>query len=264
MTDTPHAHLAEQDGVLTVTFDRQDKLNAISAEMTALLWDAVQQMETRDDLGVLVIRAHGPYFTAGIDIAGIDISERTPSQYRRDYRQHTSLYDAFEALDKPIVVAAQGHCLGAGVEMAASCDFRFAARSATFQLPEITLAVIPGSGGISRVARLVGPQWAKWLAMAGEPVDAERALMIGLVHDVYPEDGFHGRVQDFARHLARLPRQAVGIAKMAIDLSTSTDQASARQLEQLANAVLALGDEHKKRVAAFNERGRQRPQHPGH
>lgn len=258
MTDTPHAHLSEQDGVLTVTFDRPDKLNAISAQMTGLLWDAIHALEVRDDLGALVIRAVGPYFTAGIDISGIVISERTPSQYRRDYREHTSLYDAFEALDKPVVLAAHSHCFGAGVEMAASCDFRFASPAATFQLPEINLAVIPGSGGISRITRLIGPQWAKWMAMAGQAVDAEQAFAIGLVHAVYPEDGFHERVHQFARHLVGLPRQAVGMAKLAVDLCVHTDLASARQVEQIANAVLAFGDEHKQRVKEFNDRSRRR------
>jgi enoyl-CoA hydratase len=263
MTDSPHAGLTEQDAILTLTFDRPDKLNAISTEMIGLLWEAVRAMEAREDLAVLVIRAVGPYFTAGIDISNIDVSERTPSQYRRDCREISSLYDAFEALDKPIVLAAQGHCFGAGVEMAASCDFRFASPAATFALPEINLAVIPGSGGISRVARLVGPQWAKWLAMAGQSVDAQRALSIGFVHDVYPEVGFHDRVHAFVSHLASLPRQAVGVAKLAIDLCTSTDLASARQTEQLANAVLALGDEHKQRVAGFNERSRARREQNG-
>jgi enoyl-CoA hydratase len=254
MTGTPHAHVTEQDGVLTVTFDRQDKLNAISAEMTATLWDAVQTVQTRDDLGALVIRAVGPYFTAGIDISGIDISERTPSQYLRDYREHTALYDAFENLDRPVVLAAQGHCFGAGVEMASSCDFRFAAPSATFQLPEINLAVIPGSGGISRLGRLVGPQWVKWLAMAGRAVDAQRALQIGLVHEVYPDAEIHDRVHEFARKLAQLPSQAVGIAKLTVGMCANTDPTSARQVEQIANAVLAFGDEHKQRVATFNDR----------
>lgn len=257
MTDTRHAQLDEHDGVLTLTFDRPDKLNAIDASMTTLMREAVRALETRDDLGVLVIRAHGPYFTAGIDISGINISERTPSQYRRDYREHTSLYDAFEAVDKPIVLAAQGHCFGAGLEMAVSCDFRFASPAATFRLPEINLAVIPGSGGISRVTRLVGPQWAKWLALAGQAVDAERALAIGLVHEVYPEDGFHERVHDFAQHLASLPRQAVGIAKLAVDVCANSDLASARQVEQIANAVLAFGDEHKDRVRKFNQRSQR-------
>jgi enoyl-CoA hydratase len=260
MTDSPHAQLTERDGVVTVTFDRPDKLNAISAEMTALLWDAVRLLQSRDDLGVLVIRAVGSYFTAGIDISGINISQRTPSQYLRDYREHTALYDAFEVLDRPVVLAAQGHCFGAGIEMAASCDFRLATPSATFRLPEINLAVIPGSGGISRVARLVGPQWVKWLAMAGQPIDAARAHAIGLVHEVYPDEEFHERVHQFAKRLAELPRQAVGIAKLAVELCSNTDPTSARNVEQIANAVLALGDEHKQRIAEFNERSQRRQQ----
>lgn len=258
MAEKPHAYLTEKDGVVTVTFDRPDKLNAISAEMTGLLWQAVREMRVRDDLRVLVIRAVGSYFTAGIDISGIDISERTPLQYLRDYREHTELYDAFEALDRPVILAAQGHCFGAGVEMAASCDFRLASSSATFRLPEINLAVIPGSGGISRVARLVGPQWVKWLAMAGQPIDAARAHAIGLVHEVYPQDELDDRVHEFAKHLAGLPRQAVGIAKLAVELCHNTDPSSARNVEQIANAVLAFGDEHKQRVAEFNDRSQPR------
>ncbi|MDT5276657.1 MAG: enoyl-CoA hydratase [Mycobacterium sp.] len=260
MTDTTHAHLTEKDGVVTVTFNRPDKLNAISEPMVGLLWDAVRALETRDDLGALVIRAVGPYFTAGIDISGIDISERTLSQYLRDCREHTALYDAFERLDRPVILAAQGHCFGAGVEMAVSCDFRFAAPTATFRLPEINLAVIPGSGGISRLARLVGTQWAKWLAMAGQSLDAERAREIGLVHEVYPDAEFHDRVHAFAKQLADLPRQAVGIAKLAAGLCENTDPSSARHVEHIANATLAFGEEHKQRVAEFNERSRGRQQ----
>ena len=258
MTDLPHATLSSRDGVLTITFDRQDKLNAISPQMTGLLWEAVRALAVDEDLRVLVIRAVGPYFTAGIDITHIDISERTPSQYRRDYLEHTRLYDEFETIDKPIVLAAQGSCFGAGVEMAASCDFRFASSTATFQLPEINLAVIPGSGGISRVTRLIGPQWAKWLAMAAQPIDAERALAIGLVHEVCPAEELHDRVDAFAKQLVGLPREAVGVAKLTVDLCANTDPASARHVEQLANAVLAFGDEHKRRVAAFNERSNHR------
>jgi enoyl-CoA hydratase len=260
MTDAPDARLDERDGVITVTFDRPHKLNAISPQMTALLWEAVRALESRNDLGTMVIQAIGPYFTSGIDISGIDISERTPSEYRRDYREHTALYDAFEAVAKPIILAAQGHCFGAGVEMAASCDFRFATPGATFQLPEINLAVIPGSGGVSRVTRLVGPQWTKWLAMAGRPVDANRAVAIGFVHELYAQDEFEAKVHEFAEHLAKLPREAVGMAKLAVDICTTTDPASARQVEQIANAVLAFGDEHKQRVAEFNDReSRRRP-----
>lgn len=258
MNDAAQATLVEADGVLTVTFDRQDKLNAISPQMTALLWDAARALADRDDIRVLVIRALGPYFTAGIDIGAIDDSARTPSKYRRDYREHHLLYDEFEAIEKPIVLAAQGHCLGAGVEMAGSCDFRLASADATFRLPEIDLAVIAGSGGTSRLTRLLGPHWAKWLAMAGQPVDADRALMMGLVHDVYPSSDFHDRVHEFARKLVALPREALGVAKLAIDICANTDPATARNVERLANTALVFGDEYQRRLATFKTTGAQR------
>ncbi|MCU1646115.1 MAG: acyl-CoA hydratase [Nocardia sp.] len=258
MVASSHATVDDRDGVRTITFDRQDKLNAISPSMTEVLWDAVHALRERDDLRVLVIRAVGPYFTAGYDITDIDEQERPPSRYRNDYLEHHRLYDAMEELDKPIILAAQGKCFGAGVEMSGSCDFRFAAADAIFKLPEINLAVIAGSGGTSRMTRLLGQHWAKWLAMAGQPVDAQRALMIGLVHDVYPADEFHDRVHEFAVGLTRLPREALGLAKIAINMCANTDPATARDVERLTNNVLVYGQEYKQRVAAFKEHSARR------
>lgn len=258
MSAEHHAFVDDADAVLTVTFDRQDKLNAISPQMTGILWDALGALAERDDLRALVIQAIGPYFTSGYDVTEFVDTDRPPSAYRRHYLEHHRLYDAMEELDKPIILAAQGTCLGAGIEMSGSCDFRFASADATFRLPEINLAVIAGSGGTSRITRLLGPHWAKWLAMASQTVDAERALMIGLVHDVYPTEEFHQRVHEFAAKLATLPREALGLAKIAINMCANTDPATARDVERLANNVLVYGTEYKDRVAAFKRRAADR------
>jgi enoyl-CoA hydratase len=196
-----------------VTIDRPAKLNAISPEVTATLWEATRALGDREDLRVMVITSVGRYFTAGIDLAHIPGDRRggqIPSDvaYRRQYREHHLLYDEFEAIEKPIVLAAQGPCLGAGVEMAASCDFRLAAESAYFELPEIRLGVLAGSGGTSRVTRLVGPHWGKWMAMAGQRVGSEQAKSIGFVHDVYPDGAFATHVEEFARQLVAIPGEA--------------------------------------------------------
>jgi enoyl-CoA hydratase len=262
MTDA-HATTTFADGVLTVTFDRQDKLNAISPEMTAVLWDAVNRLRDDDEVAVLVITAVGRYFTAGIDLgsAAGRAGDVDPDgalagpQLRRNYRTHHLLYDEMEAVEKPIVLAAQGPCLGAGVEMAVSCDFRLAAASVWFRLPEIDLGVISGSGGVSRLTKLVGPGWARWMAMAGRPVDAQRALTIGLVQDVFPDDAFVDEVQRFGRDLTALPREAVGLSKLAIDASDATDRATARQFERLANTRLILSPDFRRRA---NERIRRK------
>lgn len=254
-----HARITERDAVLTVTFTRDRKLNAIDDEMTAALWEGVRALRDREDIRVLVITAEGRYFSAGIDLKsergrGGGVTAATPSAgavFRKSYREHHLLYDEMEAIEKPVILAAQGPCLGAGLEMAGSCDFRFASPATRFRLPEVGLGTIAGSGGVSRITRLLGPHWAKWLAMAGEEIDAETARMIGLVHAIYPESGFAEKVHEFACRLAALPREAVGLSKVAIDAAASVDRNTARDIERIANTALIFSHEFQSRLAAF-------------
>lgn len=246
----------DDGGVVTVTFTRDDKLNAVSDEMLDVLRGAVTDFGDRDDLRVLVVTAEGRYFTAGVDVSRFG-GERQASgvALRHHYRHLHRLFDELEAIEKPSVLGVQGPCLGIGVEMGVSCDFRLAAERSTFALPEITnLAVIPGSGGISRLTRLVGPHWARWLAMAGMQVDAWHALTMGLVHQVLPDDGFAGEVQAFARRLGGMSREALGLAKLAIDAAASSDRVTARDVDRIANTLLLLSDEHQAAIEAFRAR----------
>jgi enoyl-CoA hydratase len=253
MSSPDASRIDEKDGILTVTLDRPAKLNAISPDITAMLWTAVERLRDTDEIRVLVIQALGRYFTAGIDLTagGRGVDAVSATDYRRVYRRHHLLYDEIEAVEKPVVIAVQGRCLGAGVEMAVSCDFRLAAQSASFALPEIRLGVIPGSGGVSRLTRLVGPHWARWLAWAGREVTAVQGVQIGLIHEVYPDDGFHESVHKFAADLAALPAEASAVAKLAIDLATDADRASARNIERLANTNLVFSEEHRSIVNRF-------------
>lgn len=256
MSSSQDASLVEADGVITVRFHRPAKRNAINPDMTDVLWEATNRLGSREDLRAMLITAEGDYFTAGIDLAhppGFVDGARAASDvvYRRGYRQHHLLYDEFEAIEKPIVIATQGPCIGAGVEMAVSCDFRLTSDAAHFVLPEIALGVIPGSGGTSRLTRLVGPHWAKWMAMAGQAVSADQALTIGLVHQVLPANEFDAGVSAFMAHLSSLPATAVGVAKMVIDVNADVDRTSARQVERIANSPLNASEEFTARTARF-------------
>lgn len=249
---TPHAELVESGPVLQVIFTRDAKLNAISPEMTDLLWTAARMLASQDDLRALVIKARGRYFSAGIDLADRPVRSQSEGQaLRRQYRQHHLLYDELESIEKPVILAAQGPCLGAGLEMACSCDFRFAAAGARFQLPEVTLGVIAGSGGTSRLTRLVGPHWAKWLAMANRSVDAQRALMIGLVHEVLPQDGFELAVDQLVGEIVTLPAEALGMAKLAVDMCADSDRTTGRSVERLANSQLLASGDFTDRLGSF-------------
>ena len=240
---TPHATITEDGGIITVTIDRQDKLNAISPEVTELFWQAANALADRDDLRCMVIAAKGRYFTAGLDLAtgggnrpgNPDTQHLHPGwNFRRNYRSHHLLYDEFEAIEKPIVLAVQGICLGAGIEMGMSCDFRFCTPTAEFEVPEVRLGALAGSGGTSRLARMVGPAWAKWLAMAGMRIDAPRALMIGLVQEIFPEETFLDDVYAFCRRLIEIDPEVLGLAKLAVDISTDVqDRTVQRHVDRL-------------------------------
>lgn len=240
----PNAVIEVDDGIITVTLDRPDKLNAISHDMTAALWEAVLALGDRDDLKCLVITAKGRYFTAGQDISSPagnrpgdpETMDQHPGwNFRRDYRSHHLLYDEMEAVEKPVIMAIQARCLGAGVEMAGSVDFRFCTPEASFLLPEVKLGGIAGSGGTSRLTRLIGPSWAKWMAMATMEVGAEQAKSIGLVHEVFPAESLMDEVYAFCRHLMSLPTEAVGLAKMAVDVHADvTDRNIQRQFDRVA------------------------------
>jgi enoyl-CoA hydratase len=258
----------DRDGVVTVTFTRDDKMNALTPNMFAVIERAVHDLGDHDDLRVLVIAAEGRFFTAGQDVASLrlDVGTGTDgivrgSNIRRQYRAeaHHDLFDEIEQIEKPVVLAAQSHCMGVGVELGASCDFRFASDVATFGLPEVpNLAVIPGSGGISRLTRLVGPHWAKWMAMAGETIDAEQARAIGFVHAVYPVAEFTDRVDAFARRLAGMPREALGLAKVAIDTAATVDRRTARDFDRMAQTLLFTSDDFRAKVEAFMHRGAEK------
>jgi enoyl-CoA hydratase len=239
----------DRDGVAIVTFNRPKKLNAINKEMLAVVIQAVDDLRERDDLRVLLIKSTGPYFTAGFDIFANKLGDperhagQTMTGYRRDYRRPLHmLHDEMEEIEKPIVMAIQGVCLGLGVEMSGSADFRLASENARFGLPEIDIGVIAGSGGTSRFTRLCGIGWSKWLSVAGEQIDARTAQIAGFVQAVYPAETFEDEVWAFCQRLISRPAEVQGVAKLAVELCYDLDRNSARRVERIVNTPLSMRD----------------------
>jgi enoyl-CoA hydratase len=257
MTTEDDIRRDEADGILTLTFTRDRKLNAVSDEMLDVMREAVRDLGDAEAIRALVITAEGRYFTAGKDIGQMGAHSRSGVALRRNYRRLHELFDELERLEKPIVLAAQGPCLGIGVEMASSCDFRMASERAIFGLPEIpNLAVLPGSGGISRFTRIVGPHWARWVAMAGENVTAHEAVQMGFVHRVLPDEGFHDAVHAWVVGLIANSGEALGLAKIAIDAAVDSDRRTARHIDRMANTQLLQTQEHLDKIAAFTSRSK--------
>lgn len=247
MTEAPHLLIEEDDAILVATLNRPEKLNALSGQLMRLFEKALHYFRDTPALKVMLIRATGRYFCAGADLrdgGGGAGPPRTGSAIREMHRLRLNgmqrIYDEMEAIEKPIVAAHHAMCVGGGLEMSLSCDFRLAAKSASYAFPEGKFGVLPASNGVSRLARLIGTHWARYLIMANLPVNADRALIMGLVHEVFSDETFESDVTRFCRHLAEQNGEQMGTAKLAIELARDVDLAQARNVERLANSALML------------------------
>jgi enoyl-CoA hydratase len=258
MPEEPHLLTEEAGPVLIATLNRPDKLNALSGSMMRSFEAAVHRFRDTASLKVMLIRATGRYFCTGADLHdGEDGSgqARTASGIRESHRLKLNgmhrIYDEMEAIEKPFVVAHHAPCVGGGLELSLSCDFRLASKSARYAFPEGKFGVLPASNGVSRLARIVGTHWARYLIMANLPVDADRAYVMGLVHEVWPDEGFAEQVMGFCRHLAEQNGEQMGAAKIAIELAHDVGLAQARNVERMANAALMLNPDYRAMVEKY-------------
>lgn len=259
MSEAPHLIVEAHEGILIASLNRPEKLNALTGQTLALFEAALHRFRDTASLKVMLVRATGRYFCAGADLrdrsgepqepprSGVAIREK----HRLGLNGMHRIYDEMEHMEKPIVVAHQGPCVGGGLELSLSCDFRIAAKSATYAFPEGKMGVLPASNGVSRLARIVGPHWARYLIMANLPADADRAYVMGLVHEVFPDDTFERDVMTFCEHLAAQHGEQMGTAKLAIELAHDVGLAQARQVERLANSALMLNPDYLERIDRY-------------
>ncbi len=246
MSDAPHLLVEEDDKLIILTLNRPEKLNALSEQVFAGLDQALVRFRTAPELKVMLIQSTGRYFCAGVDLKSGNKKEpaRTASGLRENLRTGLwgmhRIYDEMEHIEKPIVVAHHAMCMGGGLELSLSCDFRLAAASAAYSFPEGKQGVIPASNGVSRMTRLVGPHWARQLIMANRPADAQRALIMGLVHEVFPDETFRDDVLAYCRHLAEQHGEQMAAGKIAIEMASEVGRDTARNIERMAASALML------------------------
>ena len=181
------------DKVALITLDRQHALNALDVPSLKELRSHLVEFRDRDDLRVAILTGDGTKaFCAGADLKG---TKESPASYPEAVFRATGqaaelglyirLMDLTElALCKPLVAAVNGHCLGAGLELALQCDLRLASTNATFGLPEASVGSIPAVSGLHRLLKAVPAAPAMQMALTGERIDAQAALSIGLVSEV--------------------------------------------------------------------------------
>ncbi len=238
-------------GVLRLTLNRPERLNALTAPLLQALEEALE--EAREDPGVraLLLTGAGRAFSAGQDL--LEFGEERP-----DYEAHLNRYNrvvkALVGLGKPLVVAVNGPAAGAGMSLALLGDYRLAGRSASFTTAFLKIGLIPDSGMTFFLPRLVGLAKAQELILLSPKVEAEEALAIGLVHRVVPDEALMEEALKVAETLAQGPTRAYALAKRALLESFRLTLEEALALEAFLQGEAGRTLDHEEGVRAFREK----------
>ncbi len=232
--------LDRRDDALWVRLDRPEKLNAINLELRDALWEALTLVRDDPTLRVVVFEGAGERaFSAGADISEFgtapSLLDARAARLRRD------IWGLLGALDLPLVAALHGVVFGAGLELALACDLRVAAEDALLALPEVGLGYIPSAGGTQLLPRHLPAGEAARMILTGDPIGAERAYALGLVHAVVSPAELAEAAGVWAARLATADPLALRLTKRAVlsgsDLPLGEGIALERRLAAVASAT---------------------------
>ncbi|HJQ24140.1 MAG TPA: enoyl-CoA hydratase/isomerase family protein [Blastocatellia bacterium] len=242
-----------KDRVAWITFNRPERLNAINEAMREDFARLFREIQTNEEIGVLVFTGAGRAFSAGGDIEYFERDWDTV-RFRAENHRLTQFFDELELIEKPVIAAINGPCTGAGLQITLSCDLRIASDQARFGFRENNIGLIPGAGGCSRLVKLIGYGRAKELIFTGEMITASEAERIGLINRVVPHDELMEHTRQLAAHLLTRAPEALGLAKRLLWHSVTSDFATGRMLEALAQSVLIKSEDHREGIRAFREK----------
>lgn len=240
-----------KDMVATITFNRPEKLNAMTPEMAVALNEATARINANDAVRAVVLTGAGPKaFCAGSDIADLD-TYTSPW----NFRNRPDYCDAIRALLKPTIAAINGYAFGGGLEMALSCDIRLASSVAKLAAPEIKLGWIGGGGMTALLAHSIGPSNAAMMIMTGDIVDAEKAKQWGLVSEIQDGDRLMHRATEIATTIASRAPIAAETARSNLKAAYNMPLEKAVEYERdLQTICFATADAFEGRAAFLEKR----------
>jgi 2-(1,2-epoxy-1,2-dihydrophenyl)acetyl-CoA isomerase len=243
---------SREGGVLTITLNRPDVLNALNRAVHQGVSDALAEAKRDEAVRAVVITGAGRGFCVGQDLQEFSGGAGDVAQNLRDTYHRNVL--AIRALEKPVIAAVNGPAAGAGMSLALACDVRIAAASASFVPAFIKIGLVPDSGGTWLVRRVLGAARAfEWLT-TGRKLGAEQARDWGLVSEVVPDEEFADRTHEVAQLFAAMPTRAVWETKRLLDLAETATFAHQLEREATTQAELTQTPDFREGVAAFLEK----------
>jgi enoyl-CoA hydratase/carnithine racemase len=259
-----HLLVSEAEGILTITLNRPEKLNAFIGHMRRDLAEALERAGSDRNIRVVVITAAGRAFCAGGDIQFMaELMERHDSEeFARILGAGRRVITAIREMTKPVIAAVNGNAAGAGCNLAFACDLRIASSEATFTQSFLKVGLHPDWGGTYFLPRLVTPNKACELFFLGETLTAEEALRLSIVNQVVAPDELEAATLQLAQRLRTAPPIALAAAKQAVYESQGADLDEMLRYETEAQMRCFESDDGHEGVRAFLEK--RSPTFTGH
>ncbi len=237
-------------GILSI--NRPDALNALNSAVLDDLNNAIDMINSDEEVYVLILTGEGRAFVAGADIG--EMKGMNTTEARVFAEKGLSVFRKLELMEKPVIAAVNGFALGGGCELSMACDIRIASEKAKFGQPEVGLGITPGFAGTQRLSRLVGIGRAKELIFTCDIINAEEAYRIGLVNKVVSGEELMGVAIEMANKIISKGQLAVRYAKTAINRGMETDLDTGMAIEKDLFGLCFATEDQKEGMGAFLEK----------
>ncbi|MCB0077893.1 MAG: enoyl-CoA hydratase/isomerase family protein [Anaerolineales bacterium] len=245
-------------GVLTITLNRPDKLNAATDELLSELADAFKKAGRDAEVRAVILTGAGRGFCAGQDLGAVQ------SRYEDDdaaiaFGEHLRhswniVIQRMRALPKPILCAVNGVAAGAGMSLVLASDLRYASDKASFVQAFVNIGLIPDSGSTWTLPRLIGPTRALEMMLTGRKVTAQEAEAWGMINGIFAGEALQDEVRAIAERLAAMPTRAIGLIKQATDYAADSTLNEALEYEADLQDLAGRTQDHREGVTAFIEK----------
>lgn len=259
-----HIQVAEADGILTITLNRPDKLNAFVGHMRRDLAEALEHAGSDRNVRVVILTGAGRAFCAGGDIAFMAslMERRDTEEFSRILGAGRRVILAIRQMTKPVIASINGAASGAGCNLVLACDLRIAASTATFSQSFAKVGLHPDWGGTYFLPRMVTPNKACELFFLGDTIDAVEAERLGIVNKVVAPEELESATQLLAERLCAAPPIAIAAAKHAVYASEGAELEEMLRYETEAQLRCFESDDAHEGIRAFFEK--REPKFTGH
>lgn len=259
-----HIQVAEAEGIVTITLNRPDKLNAFVGHMRRDLAEALEHAGSDRNVRVVILTGAGRAFCAGGDVAFMAelMQRRDAEEFSRILGAGRRVILAIRQMTKPVIASINGPASGAGCNLAFACDLRIAANSATFSQSFAKVGLHPDWGGTYFLPRLVTPNKACEMFFLGDSIDANEALRLGIVNQLVAPEALENATLQLAQRLRAAPPIALAAAKHAVYMSQAAELEEMLRYETEAQLRCFESDDGHEGVHAFLEK--REPKFTGH